>query len=310
MRGTLVHEADHMTQRRVITQLQLVVTLDPIRLTHRREQLRLLHRVHTQIRLQIQIQRQHLCWVPRLLRNQPQDRRRHLIPNRGRNDRLGNRRRRSNRHDRRRRNSHFGDSRGHHRVRGTLVHEADHMTQRRVITQLQLVVTLDPIRLTHRREQLRLLHRVHTQIRLQIQIQRQHLCWVARLLRNQPQDRRRHLIHSRGRNDRLGNGGRRDNRGNSDDRRRHRSSDRGSGRLYNRRLGHRCRGHQRGRAVVDDAQATLHDLHLRRLLTRDATQPGRPAGLIGDAVRIAQLVGGPTAAVGEWGPAQQHHADL
>ena len=64
------------------------------------------------------------------------------------------------------------------------------------------------------------------------------------------------------------------------------------------------------RAVVDDAQATLHDLHLRRLLTRDATQPGRPAGLIGDAVRIAQLVGGPTAAVGEWGPAQQHHADL
>ena len=60
------YELHHMGQRREITQRQPIITLNPILITQRRKRLRLLHRINPQIRLEIQIQLQHLNRIPRL----------------------------------------------------------------------------------------------------------------------------------------------------------------------------------------------------------------------------------------------------
>ena len=86
LREAVADEADDMVQCRIVTQLQLLVALDPIRLTDLREQLRLLHRVDPQIRLQIQIQIQQLSRIPRLLRHQRHHPRHQLLPHHGSDD--------------------------------------------------------------------------------------------------------------------------------------------------------------------------------------------------------------------------------
>ena len=68
-----------MVQRREITKLQIVITLHVVTLTHRREHLGLLHRVHTQISLQIQIRLQQINRIPRHLSNHLRHHREHLV---------------------------------------------------------------------------------------------------------------------------------------------------------------------------------------------------------------------------------------
>ncbi len=77
--GAITHPLSHMTQRREVTQLQVLVTLQLVVLTNRREHLGLLHRVDTQIRLQIQIRLQQLRRIPRHLRNHRRHLRQHII---------------------------------------------------------------------------------------------------------------------------------------------------------------------------------------------------------------------------------------
>ena len=68
--GYLVRDpADDVIQRRELAQLQVLVTLHPEPLPHRREHLSLLDRIHPQIGLQIQIEIQQLRRIPRHLRH-------------------------------------------------------------------------------------------------------------------------------------------------------------------------------------------------------------------------------------------------
>ena len=70
--GTLADEPHDVIERRIVTQLQRIVTLDPVLLPDRRKHLRLLDRVDPQIRLQIQIHVQQILRIPRLGRHHRQ----------------------------------------------------------------------------------------------------------------------------------------------------------------------------------------------------------------------------------------------
>jgi hypothetical protein len=66
----------------------------------------------------------------------------------------------------------------------------------------------------------------------------------------------------------------------------------------------------RGRPLVGHPQPVRGDLERRLLVTRHPPQPCRPRGAIGDAVRVAELLGVAPATVGHRRPAEQQHADL
>ncbi len=66
-RCAIAHEPDDVIQRRVVPQLQRIITLNPIRLPDRREHLRLLDRIDPQIRLKIKLHIEQIRRIPRLL---------------------------------------------------------------------------------------------------------------------------------------------------------------------------------------------------------------------------------------------------
>ena len=204
LRGAVAHESHDVVQRRVVAQLQRIVALDPVRLTDRREHLRLLDRVDPQVRLEVEIHVQQIRRVARLLSHHRQHPRLDLIGRR-RLSRSGCRsgfgRRRSGL-DRGR--SGLGD-RG---LGGAVAHEPDDVVQRRVVAQLQRVVALDPIGLTDRREHLRLLDRVDPQVRLEVEVHVQQVRRVARLLSHHRQHPRLDPVGRR----RSGRSGRRSGR--------------------------------------------------------------------------------------------------
>jgi hypothetical protein len=72
--------------------------------------------------------------------------------------------------------------------------EPDHVVERREVPQLQVLVPLDPVPLTDRDEHLRLLDRVHPEVRLEVQVELQQLRRVARHLRDHVQHRRRDRV--------------------------------------------------------------------------------------------------------------------
>ena len=168
-----------MVEGRVVAQLQGVVEGDPVGLPDRREHLRLLHRVDPQIRLEVEVHVQQIRRVTRLLGNDRQHPLLDLAGNAGgrrglgRRDRLG--RGRGGRRGLRRRGA------------GSLVDEPDHVVEGRVVAQLQVSSTLDPVGLPDGREHLRLLHRVDPQIRLEVEVHVQQIRRVTRLLGNDRQ---------------------------------------------------------------------------------------------------------------------------
>src|SRR5664280_2365968 len=196
-----------------VAQLDVLVAGDAVGLPHRGEQLGLLDGVHTEVRLQVQVQVQHVLGIARLLRHQGQNPLADLA--------LG---------DRGDRGGSLLDWGGLHRgallrggrhTTGPLHHEADHMRKGGKVAQLDVVVAGDAVGLPHRGEQLGLLDGVHTEVRLQVQVQVQHVLGIARLLRHQGQNPLADLA--------------RGDRG-----------DRGGSLLHRRRALHRRRGLHRG----------------------------------------------------------------
>ena len=66
-------ELHHVIERRECAKLQVVVPRDVVRLAHRREGLRLLHRVDPEVRLEVELHVQHVRRIPGLLGDDLQD---------------------------------------------------------------------------------------------------------------------------------------------------------------------------------------------------------------------------------------------
>jgi hypothetical protein len=91
-------------------------------------------------------------------------------------------------------------------VRPPVEDEADHVRQRREVTQLQLVVARDVVGLAHGREGLRLLHGVDAEVGLEVEVDVEHVGRVAGLLGDDAQDGFAHRVR------RTVSGGRRERR--------------------------------------------------------------------------------------------------
>ena len=141
---------------------------------------------------------------------------------------------------------------------GPVADKPDNVVERRIVAQLQRIITLDPIRLTNRREHLRLLDRIDPQIRLEIEIHVKQIRRITRLLSNYRQHTRLDLAVRRRGNDRRGlwlrrgDWLRRGGRGRCGHR---------LGRGYGRRGGRR-RLVRHSRTLINDPQTMLDDLEL------------------------------------------------
>ena len=77
------------------------------------------------------------------------------------------------------------------------MNEADHAFQRRVVAQAQTFHLRDAERFTHRSKRLCLLDRVDAQIRFQVEIEVQHILWIAGLLCHDTEDGHGHRVAGR-----------------------------------------------------------------------------------------------------------------
>ena len=168
-----------MPQRGIVLQLQLLVGRKVEALAKFRHQLGLLHRVDAQVRLHVQIQLQHLGRISGARAHQ----RHHLV---GHWARVLNRLGRNN-------GSRWRCGYG----RGVRLHVTDHVAQRRVILQLQLLVGRQVEALTQLGHQLGLLHRVDAQVGLHIEVQLQHLGRIPGAGAHQRDNLRREITRSR-----------------------------------------------------------------------------------------------------------------
>ena len=203
---------------------------------------------------------------------------------------------------------------------GALADEADDVVEGGVVAELELVVAFDAVGFADGGEEFGLFDGVDAEVGFEVEIEIEHLGWVAGLFGDQRQDpcgdgiALRLGSGRRGRDrrrDRRGRSRRRDRRGRGDGRRSRWRGDRGRHAARHRQcLGRSKRGGARPGTVVDDAQAAADDLEPWRGLARGAAQPGVPPRLIDDAIGEAEFIGGPVASVGERCPAQQDHADL
>ena len=73
-------------------------------------------------------------------------------------------------------------------VRPLLVHEPDHVRQRRVVAQLAVLVARDVVDLADGGEHLRLLDGVDAEVGFEVEVQIQHVFRIAGLLRHQGQN--------------------------------------------------------------------------------------------------------------------------
>ncbi len=67
-------------------------------------------------------------------------------------------------------------------VRPHLIHKPDHVIQRRIVAQFQIIAARNVELAANRREGLGLLDRIYTQIGFQIEIEIEHVRRIARLL--------------------------------------------------------------------------------------------------------------------------------
>ena len=69
-----------------------------------------------------------------------------------------------------------------------LIYEADYMRQRGVVAQLAILVARNVVNLADGGEHFRLLHRVNSEVCFEVEIQVEHIFWIAGLLHDQRQD--------------------------------------------------------------------------------------------------------------------------
>ena len=245
-RPPLLDEAHDVPDGREVAQLELRVARNAPRLAHRRERLGLLDGVDAQIRFEVEIEIEHLGRIAGLLREDGEHFRRDVVDRCGR--RLHRLRLRS-----------FG--RRGAQLRLPRVDEADHVPQRGEVAQLELRVALDAVRLAHGRERLGLLDGVDPEIRLEVEVQVEHLGRIPGLLRDDREHLLRHVVA----------------RGLLDRRRRFL-------RLFDDRR------QPDGLLLGDDAERPLRDLELRPLLPARAREPALELRAIGDAPLVPELL--------------------
>jgi hypothetical protein len=153
----LAHEADHLFERVVVAQVEVVAARDVEGLAQGDEGFGLLDCIDAQVGLQVEVQLQHLLRVARLRGDDGQHPGRDRIPGGGRGGgwRWGGRRRRRRERGRR------GGQVGAH-----LAHEADHLFERAVVAQVEVVAARDVESLAQGDEGFGLLDGVHAQVGL------------------------------------------------------------------------------------------------------------------------------------------------
>ena len=214
IRPEVVDELDDVLQGREVAELQVLLALDPVGLAHCREDLGLLHRVDPEVRLEVEVHLQHVLGVAGLLGDDLQD----LLDDRVRlvilrssawpgdegsadaGGSLGTRRARVPRDD-------TNGGHGHRlQIRPELVDELHHVGERREIAELQVLLPLDPVGISHRGEDLGLLDGVDPEVRLEVEVHLQHVLGVAGLLGDDLQDRLHDVIRGASADGRRGCG--------------------------------------------------------------------------------------------------------
>src|SRR5689334_1612043 len=171
-----------MRQRGIVAQLAVLVARNVVDLADGREHFGLLHSVNPEVRFEIEIQIQHVSWVASLLHGQGEDA---FLYGFGRGfehtsglDRL----------DLIRYLLLFRRWRRTRQIWTLLIDNADSVRQRGVPAQTPFPYTTLFRSLADGREHFGLLHSVHPEVRFEIEIQIQHVSWVASLLHGQGED--------------------------------------------------------------------------------------------------------------------------
>ena len=315
--GAIADPLGNMAQRREVPKLKIVVAFEFVMRPNRSEHLRLLHRVHTEIRLQIQIGLQEIGRIPGHLRNHSSHLSKHLV------------------------HTSSALARGPTQVRtwrpwrrrvrgveaGAIADPLGNMAQRREVPELKIVVAFEFVMRPNRSEHLRLLHRVHTEIRLQIQIGLQEIGRIPGHLRNHSSHLSKHLVDGGCRNRRSSDGGcrcdgrwsrRRGNgcrngcgwRGGRGRCGRKRPVQRGAELAGIRHRHGRVVLRRGGRADVDHPKTAVVGLEVRAVVAGEQVEPALPGGGIDDAVGVAELVGRTVLAVRHRRPPEQRHRHL
>ncbi len=172
---------------------QVRVALDAVTLTHRGEDLRLLDGVDPQVRLEVEIEVEHLARIAGLLGDQRQEGRQDFVLARKRGGERGARR---VRHGVARRLGGRRARRGCARteVGPARVDELDRLGERREVLQLEVGVAFDAVARAHRREELGLLDGVDPEVGFEIEIERQQVARIAGLLGDQREHGRDHGV--------------------------------------------------------------------------------------------------------------------
>ena len=198
IRAEVVDELDHVLEGREVAELEALLALDAVGLAHRGEGLGLLHGVDTEVGLEVEVHLEHVRRVAGLLGDDLED----LLDHDGvtEDDAGGGARgprgrprdergRHRGRHASRsggavtERSGAVGDRRVLGRqVRTVVVDELHHVLQRREVAELQVLLALDPVLLPNRGEGLGLLHGVHPEVRLEVQLEVEHVGGIAGLL--------------------------------------------------------------------------------------------------------------------------------
>ncbi len=188
-------EADHALQGGVVAQLEVLLHRNVEGRADGGEGLRLLDSVDAQVGLQVQVQLQHVLGVAGLLGDDAQNRRLDCIsPGRG-----------CQRLNRRLPIAHGSCfSTACAEVRPVPAHEANHAAQGGIVAQADALRQRDVEVRADGREGLGLLDRIDAQVGLQVQVQLQHVLWIAGLLGDDTQNRRGHLVSRRCRDRMIG----------------------------------------------------------------------------------------------------------
>ena len=200
---------------REVAKLQVLLALDAVGLAHRGEHLGLLHRVDTEVGLEVEVHLEHVRRIAGLVGHDGQDPLHDVIPRSpGRAGRRGMRRGSGQVRWRRFgkalgkacgrvfRTAFQGGSTWRAKDRGergrscgrfcarrsVVVHELHHVLERREVAELQVLLALDAVGLAHRGEHLGLLHGVDAEVGLEVEVHLQHVRRIAGLLGHDVED--------------------------------------------------------------------------------------------------------------------------
>ena len=183
-----MRELDHVRQRREVAQLEVLIARNVVGRADRREHLRLLDGVNAEVGFQIEIEVQHVLGIAGLLGHNLQDLfldRSSIVgcsaAQRGCDVGRALARRCST-------GAGVGSRSCSGQVRPLLIHELDHVRQRRIVAQLAVLVARNVVDLADGREHLRLLDGVDAEVGFEIEVQIQHVFRIAGLLHHQLQD--------------------------------------------------------------------------------------------------------------------------